>query len=364
MIALGLVTCVLATFDSNRGGYRFDPFKAGIVLMTANSNSFDLRSAILNSPTFRQFRLALAIAASCIIFYAVGKHSFTMPEMGGARSIAAGPLGSWLGPAGLVAALLISMLISALITWPDGPHTGLFCATAGLCALAVRTGTIKFLLLSHYSDPAAAYWPLVGQAAFYLALLLVGALAARVMQPWFTAGRPWPISLAVPWPLHPNTDSTVPKGFPSSTGWLLASKGEPAFSRSALGAGCAALAMMVAIASLVEYITMRSLQPGQLIFALLLSFYIAGFAAGMVFKKAPDIFYIAAPMVTATVSYMVASHLAWQYPGYPSFRAARALPIYYASAGVVGILIGYYSAMRAVHHGALESAQDSQHKPA
>lgn len=327
--------------------------------MTKTSGSFDYSSAIRNSPSFRQFRMALAITASCIIFYMIGTHSFIMPDMGGAGSIAVGPLGSWMGPAGLVAALLLSMLASALITWPDGPHTGLFCAAAGLSALAVRTGTIKFLLLSNYSDPSAAYGPLIGQTAFYLALLMLGALAARVMHPRFTTGRPWPMSLAVPWPLHPGADPTLPAGFPSSTGWLMDTKKDSAFNLSAVGSGVAALAMMVIIALLVEYVTMRSLQPGQLIFSLVVSFYIAGFAAGAVFKKAADVFFIAAPLVTAAISYMVAAHTAWSYPGYPGFRAASALPIYYASAGVAGVLMGYYSAMRAVHHGALDSAHDS-----
>ncbi len=330
--------------------------------MTANPTPIDYRSAIRNSPTFRQLRLAIAIVASCIIFYLIGTHSFVMPDMGGARSIAAGPLGSWLGPAGLVAALLISMLVSALITWPDGPHTGLFCAAAGLSALAVRTGTIKFLVLSQFKNPPAAYWPLAGQAAFYLALILLGALAARVMQPWFTTGRPWPLSLAVPWPLHGNTDAAVPTGFPSSTGWLLNNEKQSPFSPGALGSGLLALATMVVIALLIEYVTMRSLAPGQLIFSLVVSFYFAGFAAGLIFKKAPDIFYMASPMVTAGISYLLAAHMAGPYPGYPGFRPAYALPIYYASAGVAGVLMGYYSAMRAVHHGVLDGSHQPEHK--
>lgn len=330
--------------------------------MSTNSTSLDDRTLVRHSPTLRQLRIVIAIIASSIIFYVIGAHVIVMPDMGGAWTIADGPLDSWLGPAGLVAALLISMVISAIITWPDGPHTGLFCAAVGLCTLAVRTGTIKFLLLTHYRDISAAYLPLVGQAAFYLALIMLGALAARVMQPWFTTGRPWPLSLAVPWPLHSQADDAVPAGFPSSTGWLLDSHKKSIFASASLGVGLLALAMMTIIALLIEYITMRSLQPGQLIFSLIVSFYVAGFATGLTFKKAPDIFYLMAPMVTAAISYIVASHVAGPYPGYPGFRPADALPIYYASAGVAGVLMGYYSAMRALHHGAVDSAHGTKSK--
>ena len=137
---------------------------------------------------------------------------------------------------------------------------------------------------------------------------------------------------------------------------------ESTFSLVALGSGLLALATMVVIALLIEYLTMRSLAPGQLIFSLVISFYLAGFAAGLIFKKAPDVFYIASPMVTAGISYLLASHIAGPYPGYPGFRPAYALPIYYASAGVAGVLMGYYSAMRAVHHGVLDGAHQPEQK--
>lgn len=324
--------------------------------MSTGMSASDYLSAVRHSPTFRQFKILLAIAASCVIFYVVGTHVMVMPQMGGAATISRGPLGSWIGPAGLIAALLLSMLISALITYPDGPHTGLFCAAAGLCALAVRIGSIKFLILSRYADPSAAYLPLVAQSTFFLAWLLLAAWAARVMAPWFTVARPWPQSVGVPWPLRVDADPSVPAGFPSSTGWLLAAYKNEKPSRPPLVEGFFALVLMVLIAILLEFITMRSLQPGQAIFSLVISFYVAAFTAGLIFKTAPDVSYLMAPPVTAAVSYLIAMHVKSPYPGYPGFCPADALPVYYASAGVAGALMGYYSAMRSLHHAACEHA--------
>lgn len=328
--------------------------------MSARMSTFDYLNAARHSPTFRQLRILLAVIASCMIFYTIGTRVMVMPEMGGADTIAMGPLGSWAASAGLVAALLLSMLVSALITFPDGPHTGLFTAAAGLCALAVRIGTIKFLLLSRYHDPAAAYLPLMGQCVFFLAWVLLAALAARIIQPWFTTARPWPLNVGVPWPVRHDADVTVPAGFPSSTDWLVRTDREGKPARPAVVDGVAALLMIIAIAMIVEIITLRSLQPGQAIFALIVSFYIAAFAAGLTFKKAPDVVYLAAPPATAAISYLISWHLKSPYPGYPGFAPADALPVYYASAGVAGALMGYYSAMRAILHGVAEQSHSAQ----
>ncbi len=328
--------------------------------MSADMTISDYGNAVLKSPTFRQFRILLAVAASCVIFYTIGMWVMVMPQMGGAGIIAFGPLGSWVAPAGLVAALLLSMVVSALITFPDGPHTGLFGAAAGLCALAVRIGTIKFLLLTQYHHPSAAYLPLVAQCAFFLIWVLLAALAARVMQPWFTGAHLWPLSVGVPWPLRHDADIAVPEGFPSSTDWLVRTNREGKPARPALIDSVLALLMIVLIALVMELITLRSLQPGQAIFALIISFYVAAFATGLVFKRAADVMYLAAPLVTAAISYLVSWHMKSPYPGYPGFTPANALPVYYASAGVVGALMGYYSAMRAVHHSALEQSHADQ----
>ncbi len=330
--------------------------------MSADMTTSDYGNAVLNSPTFRQFRILLAVAASCVIFYTIGMRVMVMPRLGGAGTIAFGPLGSWVAPAGLVAALLLSMVVSALITFPDGPHTGLFGAAAGLCALAVRIGTIKFPLLSQYHHPSAVYLPLVAQSAFFLVWVLLAALAARVMQPWFTAVRPWPLSVGVPWPIRHDADTAVPEGFPSSTDWLVRTNREGKPARPGFVDGVLALLVIILIALVMEFITLRSLEPGQAIFALIISFYVAAFAAGLVFKRAPDVVYLSAPLVTAAISYLVSWHMKSPYPGYPGFAPANALPVYYASAGVVGALMGYYSAMRAVHHSALEQSHADQTK--
>ena len=330
--------------------------------MSADMKTLDYLDAVRNSTTFRQFRILLAVAASCAIFYTIGTRLMVMPQMGSAEILAVGPLGSWVAPASLIAALLLSMLVSAVITFPDGPHTGLFAAAAGLCALAVRIGTIKFLLLSQYHHLSAAYLPLVAQSVFFLIWVLLAALAARVMQSWFTTARPWPLSVGVPWPLHHDADATVPEGFPSSTDWLVRTNREGKPARPGFVDGVFALLMIILIALVMEFITLRSLEPGQAIFALIISFYVAAFAAGLVFKRAPDVIYLSAPLVTAAISYLVSWHMKSPYPGYPGFAPADALPVYYASAGVVGALVGYYSAMRAVHHSALEQSHADQTK--
>ncbi len=327
--------------------------------MSAYSASPGYFAALSDSPSFRHFRILLAAAASGFIFCIIGGRVLPMPDLGGAQAVASGPLASILAPAGLIAAMLLSMIISSLIVWPDGPHTGMFCAMAGFSALAVKVGSIKFLLLSRLDHPGAAYLPLVAQCAFFAIWVVIAEMAARVTCPWATCGRLWPNALGMAWPISA-ADTALPQGFPASTGWLTRSAAAREFSVVAVGSGIAALGLTVGVALVCEFFTLRSLAPGQVVFALVLSFYVGSFIAGLVFKTAPTIFYWLAPMVAAAVSYLLAMHMKGPYPGYPGFWGAAALPIYYASAGVAGTVMGFYSAMRTIHHAAFEGARKTQ----
>ena len=87
----------------------------------------------------------------------MGRWFIPGPQVDGTQALAFGPAGSLSAEGATLLAMAAAVGLGWLITWPDAPHTGTFCACAGLLALAVHWGGLNLLLVDRYSNLPAVY---------------------------------------------------------------------------------------------------------------------------------------------------------------------------------------------------------------
>ncbi len=314
----------------------------------------------------RQARLLIAMGFCAVLFLYVGHWLIPGPQVDGTQALAVGPAVSLAAEGATLVAVVIAVAVSTLITWPDAPHTGLFCACVGLLALAVHWGGITLLLVHRYTNLSAVYADLGMQCFFWIIFI---ALAEGIGYGLYRySPRKWPLALGLPWPA-PWTKSDVPLAYPFYATVVppVRDNSPKARLQAALDQLTGLLAGMI-IASLVLAILMKSGNPGQVIFACFFSFFISGLVVGMFLPRSSVLVIWLSVPLTAAFGYLLAGHGAVSLPGQvPEFSTGgaaifwgRAAPIFYVGAGLPGAIAGFYAALRTHYRQALDMGLDME----
>ena len=308
----------------------------------------------------RQTRLLIAMGFCAFLFLWVGHWLIPGPQVDGTQALAVGPAVSLADEGATLVAVVIAVAVSTLITWPDAPHTGLLCACVGLLALAVHWGGITLLLVHRYTNLSAVYADLSMQCFFWVIFI---ALAEGIGYGLYRySPRKWPLALGLPWPA-PWTKSDVPLAYPFySTVSAPVRENSPKARLQAALDQLAGLLAGIIVASLMLALLMKSGNPGQVIFACLVSFFISGLVVGMFLPRSSVLIVWLSVPLTAAFGYLLAGHGAVALPGQvPEFSPGgaaifwgRAAPIFYVGAGLPGAIIGFYTALRANYRQALD----------
>lgn len=289
---------------------------------------------------------------------------------------------------GLIAALLLLILVNVmmvtagtLVSAMGNPLSGIFAAAAALCVLAGVSGPINGWL-ERINSPGA-YGSLIMETGFWYATLVL--LLWSVGQ-WRQALRSRvPVILRSDYfgtaaDSHAETSqndegvddpsfmgdasqavSDMTLRIPILKHYTKMLKSTPQLS---LGSFHHLAAMVVAgvIAGGLGYILIRNSDGGQVVCSLILSFTVGGATAGAFFPNKGWWGIMSSPFLVAAVSYgyvtlqysqtepLLAAWFGQQLPG-----LALALPIHYASAGVVGCCLGAGLAQ------AITAAKEAEH---
>jgi hypothetical protein len=246
---------------------------------------------------------------------------------------------------------VLALTCAMIITHPDTPHTGLFCAFFGVAALAVRAGSITMpVSLTSFSgghllfgDVAALFHRMALESVLEVAIAAAASGIATWLHNRFFRNAAW---------LHRLGSSTQTADvlqrdptFHSPT--LHAALENPKTSTGAEAAFSAlgALALTTGIGFIVLTITLRNQLQGQALFACFVAFAAGAFVAQQVFPKTPSWVVWVAPSVLSTFAFALASSDP-RYPGQVMLAPARALPMDYLAAGIPGAVFGYYSSLK------------------
>jgi len=311
------------------------------------------------SITLRRARYFTAIVISGAIFWTVGwAFAAPPPQFAGISLLA------WAPAAGLIGAILLTILlfvcitISMLITHPDAPHTGLYCALLGLAGLAIRGGGIFMLLDTHEFTRGlpAVFSMLAAECGVWAIILIFAEVFSRLIYASFFANTAWI-----------GRSGVDPARFDRRLGarGLYAAFGDIARARIESGmdrkpvppmlANAGAFLISAATAAILLALFMKSQEKGQVLFAAFLSFGLAGFLANFAFPdSSPWPIWLSIPIV-ATVGYLVAP-VNLPFPGHAASAMSCALPIDYLSAGIPGAILGYYTSLRLRFHNAAAEA--------
>lgn len=284
--------------------------------------------------------ITIAAIAGSMLWVSAADAAMASDGSGGISLITAGSFGkatAMILLAGLPA-LVMGLVISAL----GNPLSGLFAAAIGLCSLAVTGGE-----MNGWIDRTDA-----GLPGDYLKLAMETLI-------WFTAVI---VFLIVAMRLRPSIRKSIPK---------LADQhhfGQNMQLRKINASAWTAGGVTALVGGILTFLLLRTAESGQVVGGLILAFMIAAFVgmlvAGSIFgepykRKGSDktermvapprnpIPVLLAPAIVAIVGYLLtmvaftdkAELLASWYEG-GVLGIARALPIHYASAGIIGCCLG------------------------
>lgn len=311
------------------------------------------------SVVVRRTRYCAAIAASAAIFLYLAWRFLAPPPEHAGVSLMAWSTGGELVAAAVVAALLIlTILVSMFLCHPDAPHIGVFCAFLGLGGIAIRGGNIHALvydgqigaLLGRTPTLASFHKLLALECVQWAVLIIIAEVATRVFYDRIFANMHW---------IHRgglskrSTEKLEPQGC-NAVGFLgmLAVKTGARKSYRVLQNLTALLATVV-VGAIMLQVFMQSEAKGQVLFALYISFAVAGAAGRWAAPLCDPWALMLAVPLAAAVGYLSAS-TKMIYPGETVSAMARALPIDYVCAGVPAVILGYYFAFRIQFQHALE----------
>jgi hypothetical protein len=272
----------------------------------------------------------------------------------------------------LVAAILA--FVAGAITVHQRPVGGLMVATLILMALSFRSNKINVLLWGHDSAPAGAFPALLGELLIMLIVLVACILAAAAGRALVGRVRPtWQWRTPE---MSPRANHVMHLG--GKNVWLgvlgplwaaiLALRGgeqsgdkvdDAHNSRWLIEAGKCALATLL-ISQILLLLLCRSDQRGQLLFAVGGGFLLAVVLAGMLFPTRLVAVLIPLPLLVGAGYYIHAMVVtpsglhAWSRVPLP----ARVLPIDWLSAGVGGVLLGFWISSRLRETKYFEAQQD------
>ncbi len=227
---------------------------------------------------------------------------------------------------GLVSAVLILIvaglpaMIAGLITASTGnPLSGAFTLSFSLLPMAALGGSIQGYL--RRTELPAGYKPLVVEAFIWLIIL---AVVFVVIDRLRISVRPSLEKLAVKRHLGTRTHMTLPGGRPLLAGLVTAAAG-----------------------AFICNILIQTSDAGQVNCGLILGFGTAALTAQMAVPQRNPLVILLSPMLVAAGAYL---YTVWAYPVTDDllnalntrgvFKLALALPIQYASAGVIGCALG------------------------
>ena len=263
----------------------------------------------------------LVVSAVVFVFASRLFHVPTFGHFGGSLLADASPMTSLIvvGVA-LLAAVLLSTLIAGTIRF----DAGLFCATAGMSAVSMRSGRMGDVL----RESARAASPVI---FVHLALELV-ALYALVAVAW-----------SMLWGLH-------------TSGHLKADEfrdgvedtDEPVIFKAS------ALAMQAGVMAVCMMLLAQTDMKAQVITAVGISAFVGACAAYYMYPISPSPWLWIGPMIVGSIGYLLMyfkhdpSDVSWKIGQFTNWTAplARPLPLDYASAGPAGAILGYWMSRR------------------
>ena len=311
----------------------------------------------------RRGRYVLAIVLSGLtLAYLTGRVVAPPPPSSGASLLLWNGLsGGLLGALSLLGGLLLCIAVSMVLTHPDAPHAGMFCAFAGLAYLSFGSrdgggdGSIRQILAlaQPQHQVGAIYQTLALESLFWAAIV---ALADRFTV-WLHALRfanaAWLTRHGV------STDELLDA---SELAHLVVAdhphRPVTAGLKASLKDIGGALLIAVCVNLLVLTVLLRSELKGQTIFAGLAAGYLAGLAALWAFPRAPLLAVcLAVPLALAGGYFWVASAMGvgGSYPGIAALALGRALPLDLVATGVAGAIVGAHTGIRMVVHRILET---------
>lgn|GEM_PF-3863622 len=308
----------------------------------------------------RRARYAAAITLGGLLFYYVGWLFAVPPAAYGGVSLTAWSVSGGLTAAAALFGLLVAaLLLSMLIAHPDAPYVGPYCAFLGLAGLAIHGGDISALtrLGQTQNTLGTIYQRLAIECVQWAIILFLVEIIARGLYARFFSNIRWLERLGADehklkvfkgrLPMYRQTPAHVEA--PGST--------RPHLAEQFFAFGIACVAAFVAL-----HVTMQSQTKGQVLFACLASFFIAGLAARYFAPHAdtwPVIFSVPAVAAFGYLSARSGTNTGeLVFPGHAYSTLARALPIDYLSAGVPGAILGYALAMKLqLHQHLFESAE-------
>jgi hypothetical protein len=215
----------------------------------------------------------------------------------------------------------VSVIIGTLVAGRVGFDAGIFCASAGLCALSARGGAMRYTL---FDDPHANVWiKLILDLLILAAILAGGTLIERLLHRFGL--------------LHLDEHRHVVTEIRES------------FDQRAI-----ALAANVLVTAALMMLFTTSDRKAQVIAAIAISSFLGTLAAYYIVPTKPSYWYWSAPLLVGLIGYLLQSFGSsdgWQIGEVRGTFAAlaRPLPLDYAGAGVASSIIGYWMSRRWQH---------------
>lgn len=296
----------------------------------------------------RRTRYVAAILLSAALFWYLAWSFVAPPPQWGSVSLLAWQ--SWAGVLGMIVLFVLflaTITLSALLTHPDAPHTGLYCAALGMAALAIRGGPINMLLEygELHGKISTIHGRLLWEALIWAVLIIIVEFFNRVLFRRLFANRVW---------LH-RVGLLVEDAQTGEIPGLVWGKADDEISGASkegphpMLINAAALVTSLILATILLQVFMQSQAKGQVLFACFVSFGLSTLVSHYIFpRSAVWALWLAIPL-TAAVGYLRAKTNT-PFPNHAATALARALPIDYIVAGLPGAILGYQVSLRSHLH--------------
>lgn len=277
------------------------------------------------------------------------------------------------GSAASIALLAVSLGVLAaacgLVTISARPQGAVLAMVLGSAGISLHSGRARALLWTREGDLPGLFWQMALEVVALAAVMAIAAMALVVMRSLAVRALPrwtWqdPLLDAAG---KPSTDPAVSRGSPLARcfglGAAPGTAGRGIGGKEELTRGVLCFLLTLAITVAVVLLLMRSVERGQILFALVAGCFLGALLAQVTVPTRSSLIAWTAPVVVAIGFYVLAATSmvrsgfgAWMdVPGY-----ARALPIDWATAGVGGALLGHWVSLRMREAKLLEQEEQSE----
>ena len=331
-----------------------------------------------------KLQLQVASAASLAVVYIIVWPYMRGSDPQGAMSFLAN--GSPQAILAFTAALLLLAAVCAIVTVNIRPCAAMIALLIGLGGLSLRSGQMRSLLWDHNGQAGQLFWKMAIEVIVLAALVLLAEILISLLRALITKLDP---KLGWSDPLVGTRDSQTVIGIgskPTDT-TLLKWVWEAAVARAIVSAlmvsagraagksaktegdernlgrtGSATLvALILAVALMTAFL--RSADRGQILFALVASFFLAVLVAHQLFATRYAAMAWVLPMILAICAYALAgsSAVAAGSQRWMDVRLyARILPIDWLTAGCGGAMLGYWVSSRLHETRCLEKRDNDE----